>query len=730
MFYSHEVLTSRKHGVATIWLVATLGAKSTLKKVDRKELCAVNIPKACQTIVSPEAPMALRLQSNLLYGVTRVYGEQCNFVLKDAQVEQNKIRALLRSLHAVPIELDGKHKAKPNQLVLDDDPNFIPELAWGIDFDPFRDDFGFTSGDGSSQRSSLLSPHAAISSALGSEHMDPNLDIIIPPSASSYSAGGGGLGFGLGGGSVVSSDHNRGANPSLYGAQEQRLLDDIGVDFDGDGNLIEPADDQAEPNIGRAASVHTPAPNMRQGALPDTDGDRDVVMYDDDPLPAFHQDDVDMADVEPFTPRTAAQQADLDHPAAVEGDEAYSQTSATSASAPAVRVRILKPLPQDQELELHNSDLQDWDREYLENQARASQHKLQNKIGTLARKNADFWVLQNGIGGLGMAYLGAEDHMPEPLRMFSGSALLEALTGIQLTVAGTKHARDDQGEDEEGRRVRARSDEDEVGRGADANDMANFDAGFGDNTTDNSIEQGREGQTPLADRHSSAHAALPWNRSMPASRGSSNAYNPPFPLLPTAASNSVAGGGFMVPSSHNRRGVSASPLVGRGVHPTTNVEDLAFMQSDDNAHFAEASNPGNDDNIDPELPHPSMATDYSLFGPAAAVSTQTAGTSQWLSAALSSESLNFLAFVKAGIAQVQAEAETTVEAIASVLDVEAATSSDASDTVVEFEVLLTPRGNTTVVAAQGFLHVLTLVTRNLLAADQVEAYGAIELRVL
>jgi meiotic recombination protein REC8 len=41
-----------------------------------------------------------------------VYGEQCNFVLKDAQVEQNKIRTLLRSLHAAPIELDGKHKVK------------------------------------------------------------------------------------------------------------------------------------------------------------------------------------------------------------------------------------------------------------------------------------------------------------------------------------------------------------------------------------------------------------------------------------------------------------------------------------------------------------------------------------------------------------------------------------------------------------------------------------------
>lgn len=41
-----------------------------------------------------------------------MYGEQCNFVLKDAQVEQNKIRTLLRSLHAAPIELDGKHKVK------------------------------------------------------------------------------------------------------------------------------------------------------------------------------------------------------------------------------------------------------------------------------------------------------------------------------------------------------------------------------------------------------------------------------------------------------------------------------------------------------------------------------------------------------------------------------------------------------------------------------------------
>ncbi|KAI5252770.1 hypothetical protein E4T42_03174 [Aureobasidium subglaciale] len=732
MFYSHEVLTSRKHGVATVWLVATLGSKSTLKKVDRKEICAVNITKACQTIVSPEAPMALRLQSNLLYGVTRVYGEQCNFVLKDAQVEQNKIRALLRSLHAAPIELDGKHKAKPAQLILNDDPDFSPELAWGIDFDPFRDDFGLTSGEGSSPRSSLLSPHTTVSSALDSEHLDPNLDIIIPPSASSNSAGGG-FGLGLGGGSLASSGHNRGFSQSLYGAREEKLLEDVGFGFDEDGNFI---DDVVAPDVGRAISVHTPAPVLRHGALPGSNVDRDVVMYDDDPLPVY-QNDVDMQDVEPFSPRAAAQQTDSDHPAPIEGEKAQSQTSSTTAIAPAVRVRIPKPLPQDQELELHNSDLQDWDRDYLEHQSEVSRHKLQNKSVTLARKNADFWVLQNGIGGLGLAYQGAEEHMPEPLKMFSGSALLEALTGIQLTVAGAKHARSDEGEvDDEGRRVRARSDDNEVGRGADVDDAAIFDTGFADDSVD-TIEQGREAPTPMADHHSSAHT-LPWNHAAPPSRGSSHhGYIPPFPVA--GPSSSVAGGGFIPPASHtrNRRMVSQSPLVGRGAHPTTNPEDLGFMHSDDNAHFDETFRPAViNDNINDEdsPPHPSLAPSYNLFGSAAAVSTQTASTPNWLTTTLATESLNFLAFVKAAINSEihQQEAETTVvEAIASVLDVEASSSEeDKHGGFVEFEVLLSPGGNTRVVAAQGFLHVLALVTRGLLGAEQGEGFGGIELRVL
>jgi meiotic recombination protein REC8 len=38
-----------------------------LKRINRKQILDVDVSKACQTIVDPVAPMALRLQGNLLY---------------------------------------------------------------------------------------------------------------------------------------------------------------------------------------------------------------------------------------------------------------------------------------------------------------------------------------------------------------------------------------------------------------------------------------------------------------------------------------------------------------------------------------------------------------------------------------------------------------------------------------------------------------------------------------
>lgn len=610
---------------------------------------------------------------------------------------------------------------RPTQLLLEDDPNFIPELAWGIDFDPFNDILGFTSGEGSSDRSSLLSPHAAVSSALGSEHqLEPNMDIVIPRSSS---AGGGGFGLGLGGVSLGGSDHNRGYSRSLFGANEEGLLPDIdlGLDFEVEGNFV---DDAGVPGGGRAASIHTPAPVLRDGVFPDSNVDRDVVMYDDEPLPVY-QDDIDMQDAEPFAPRTAVQ-ADPNDLASAQADQAQSQTSSTTASAPAVRTRVPKPLPQDQQLELHNADLQTWDREYLATQSRALQQKLANKTLTLARKNADFWILQNGIGGLGMAYQGLEaQYIPEPLRMFSGNALLQALTGIQLSIAGTKHPRAiDADEEDDQRHVRTRSNSHEVGRAADSNE--GFETGFVDDTIVDTIEQGRDAPTPLPDVHSSAHA-LPWNHAAATSRGSSHtAFVPPYPLFAPGAggpSSSIAGGGGGI-SIRGRRTVSASPLVGRGIAAPTALDDEDMLHSD--THFA-AAFPAASASAEPDATAPQHPS-FDLFGPAALVSTQLASTTPFLSATLTTESANFLAFVKAAIYEAKAAKETTIEAIASVLDVEQE-EQDEDDTV-EFEMLLKPEENSRVVAAQGFLHVLTLVTKGLLSAEQGSAFGGIELRVL
>jgi hypothetical protein len=47
-------------------LVGTLGPTSTALKVKRKQILGVDVRKACETIIQPEAPMALRLQSSLL----------------------------------------------------------------------------------------------------------------------------------------------------------------------------------------------------------------------------------------------------------------------------------------------------------------------------------------------------------------------------------------------------------------------------------------------------------------------------------------------------------------------------------------------------------------------------------------------------------------------------------------------------------------------------------------
>ena len=58
----------------------------------------MNVQKACETILQPGAPIALRLQGSLLFGVSRVYSQQCAYVLTDAEKIQESMKAFYSSL--------------------------------------------------------------------------------------------------------------------------------------------------------------------------------------------------------------------------------------------------------------------------------------------------------------------------------------------------------------------------------------------------------------------------------------------------------------------------------------------------------------------------------------------------------------------------------------------------------------------------------------------------------
>ena len=60
-------------------LAATLGAKSTLKKLQKKDILSVDVPRACTFLSDADESLALRLSSNLMYGVIRVFSQQYNF---------------------------------------------------------------------------------------------------------------------------------------------------------------------------------------------------------------------------------------------------------------------------------------------------------------------------------------------------------------------------------------------------------------------------------------------------------------------------------------------------------------------------------------------------------------------------------------------------------------------------------------------------------------------------
>ena len=200
----------------------------------------------------------------------------------------------------------------------------------------------------------------------------------------------------------------------------------------------------------------------------------------------------------------------------------------------------------------------------------------------------------------------------------------------------------------------------------------------------------------------------------------------PFGSVAAGMTSSVGGPGRGMelgpPSAFSRRAsrlITASPLQGRGP-PLPLSQLISIISTPDRERLATSAALGEDNEmLGGELPAlGDESEEFQLYGPAAAVDTQTAMQSQWIAAALDSESRNFLDFLDA---QIQAQAPTV-----------AAEGEEAGETpkpTATFEGLLPPGEHTRVVAAQAFLHVLSLASKNLVKVKQEEDFGDIELSI-
>ncbi|PHH84299.1 hypothetical protein CDD83_2182 [Cordyceps sp. RAO-2017] len=279
MFYSHEILTSSQYGVATIWRAATMGTgtlagKGVLRGLSRKAVQEVDVPKACEKILDPGAPLALRLQGSLLFGVSRVFSEQCRYVLSDASKTQSDMMTFFRVLQTS--ETDPKAgKTKRHLIMLQDDPSFdlfgaLPSL----DFFSTDQELAGVPSQGSTNKFSFMTPHGPLSQAsLSSGQSQPFL-FALPSSslrAEEYRLP---SDFGLRSSPLVK--HGRG-DPEEGMPEFQPFVDDelepingIGLDFDADGNLIGIIEPEPElPALpGTAAADRPRQPSTADGGRP------------------------------------------------------------------------------------------------------------------------------------------------------------------------------------------------------------------------------------------------------------------------------------------------------------------------------------------------------------------------------------------------------------------------------------------------------------------------------
>ncbi|TLS22487.1 uncharacterized protein PpBr36_09746 [Pyricularia pennisetigena] len=568
MFYSHEILTSQKHGVATVWVLATLDKSCVNRKVSRKAIQEVNVPKACVTIDEPPgAPIALRLQASLLYGVSRVYQQQCQYVLGDAEKFRISMRGLLRVLDSGALDPNAG-RAKRKHLVLQDDPEFhisnflnLPPLDLDElgNLKPAAFESQFTN------RYSQLSPFS-------SQQRSSSGSNSLPMDFGAASFFGGQIGPDPFGGDSSAQKPHGGADMFAQDELPLRLEDfDAGFTIDADGNIHEhPEPDlelpQADFTIAAQHMIDHPGPHHHSD-------DFVALMLQDDAL--LHHGDAPLPDADALPVRQHEQDPYNGQP----------EIDAAATAASRKQGRRRKALAPDTVTEISRTELREWTDNYVQRMEEENErHRKRRDQVTKdqAAQNAYGIMFGRGIGGVGQD-MGLPSFQHELAEHFAGHGLQMAVFG--RIVEEDPHSRrrsasqafgDNQdAESEEGRRVRLRTDGGEEARQRLSPDRQVEDDAHELNVGDFDPlpEVGREIGEPLSDQHP------PWHR------------------------HSILHGSSM-------KGSSAKPAVGQGPrqvqesplqHRGSAVQDFVRFSDNDGLGFDDSAGMGS---VDDRAPAP------------------------------------------------------------------------------------------------------------------------------
>ncbi|KAI0428244.1 Rec8 like protein-domain-containing protein [Xylaria sp. FL1042] len=479
-------------------LVATTSQTSSTRRVTRKAIQEVDVQRACGKILEPGAPIALRLQGNLLYGVSRVHNQQCTYLVADAKKIQDQMKFFFQAFPNNQLDLEAG-KARPEDNLIEYDQAFdlnMPLPQFDLDtLVPIQIDTQKTSSQmspPSSQFSGSCSPGQGFAIQLDINH--------------SSSSGYHGSPFGL---LDPSSAQKLDAEPPIFDQEDDVFgtQGDWGIEIDENGNVIE----SVEPIIADEEPQLPPLPRIQ--------GEDNV------PVNAFQLDERPMLEDQDIIMREEPL------PEAEPFPERQQHTPWQNDIKPHRQhlVRRKRKLRVDEETQLPRRVIRDWQSQYLEN---CGAYPTSSVSTTQAKRNAMLLTFGLGIGNIGQS-IGVPG-LIHPLAVeFSGDVLFTTVTGIEVKKPHRRRRTASEVIDDEehggGRRVKPRlmdgDGEQEQARAAQADEFIDLDDPFANEVP---IEVGRQADHPMSDYPSSTH--LPWNRGSSAIPGSSaRATNPAQP---------------------------------------------------------------------------------------------------------------------------------------------------------------------------------------------------------